>query len=73
LHATLEVNKLREERRKLMDINNELRAATLQQVTPKAVTLFAFSIYSLMCPGMMLAFPAEAWEGEGSRRRTKRK
>jgi hypothetical protein len=32
LHATLEVNKLREERRKLMDINNELRAAGFQKV-----------------------------------------
>jgi len=31
LHATLEVNKLREERRKLMDINNELRASSVQQ------------------------------------------
>jgi hypothetical protein len=35
LHATLEVNKLREERRKLMDVNNELRAAALQKVGGK--------------------------------------
>ena len=46
LHATLEVNKLREERRKLMDLNNELRAASFRQVISTVGTAFVAALIS---------------------------